>query len=60
MAKRKSIIMGRDGARSFCVEMALNRQTFIAGYLQFVERKHLHTARSFEIGKKTDRAAVHV
>ena len=43
---------GRRCTSSSCGEMALNRQTFIVGYLQFLEGKHLHTAWSFEIGKK--------
>jgi hypothetical protein len=38
----KVIPMGRDGQRGFCGRKALNLQIFIIGYLQFVERKHLH------------------
>jgi len=42
--KFKVIPMGRDGPRGCCGRMALDRQlfVFIVGYLQFVERKHLH------------------
>ena len=35
--------MGRDVPRS-CGKKVLNCQIFITGYLQFVKRKHLHTA----------------
>jgi len=34
--------MGSDVPRGCCGRKALNRQTFVVGYLQFVERKHLH------------------
>jgi len=37
-------IMGRDGSRGSCVKKALNRQIFIVGYLQFVDKKHLLAA----------------
>ena len=57
--KWKSIITGGDGPRCSYGKMTLNRQTFVFGYLQFVERNHLRAARSFRIGKKTDQAAVH-
>jgi hypothetical protein len=35
--------MFRDGPHGFCGKEAFNH-IFIVGYLQFVERKHLHTA----------------
>jgi diaminopimelate epimerase len=34
--------MGRDAPRGSCGEKGLNCQILILGYLQFVERKHLH------------------
>jgi hypothetical protein len=45
VAKWKAIIMGRDGPRGSCGKKALNRQIFTVGYLQFVDRKHLHAAQ---------------
>ena len=33
-----------DGRRGSCGKKALRRQMLIVGYLQFVERKHLHAA----------------
>ena len=42
--KWKAIVMGRDGPRGSCGKMVLNRQIFIIGYLQFVEREHLQAA----------------
>jgi len=37
------ITMGTDGTPGSCGKKALNCQILV-GYLQFVERKHLHTA----------------
>ena len=37
--KWKAIIMGRIGPRVSCVKMVSNRQIFIVGYLQFVDRQ---------------------
>jgi CO dehydrogenase/acetyl-CoA synthase beta subunit len=38
------IFMGTDRPHGSCGKKALNHQIFIIGYLQFVERKHLHAA----------------
>jgi len=35
--------MGRDGPLDFCGKKVLNHQIFFVSYLQFVERKLLHT-----------------
>jgi hypothetical protein len=64
--KWKKVIIARGGPRGSCGKKALNRQIFIARYLHFVDRKHLHAAlfswlRSFNSvsGKETTQAAVH-
>ena len=55
--------MGSAVPRGCCGRKALNRQIFIVGYLQFVERMHLHatlcSTGCFNSGKKTGQAAVH-
>lgn len=40
VTKLKVIIMGRDGQCGSCGK-TLNQLTFVIGYLQFVERRHL-------------------
>ena len=49
VAKWKSIITGRDRPLCSCVKMAINRQTFTVGYLQFVDRNHLRAVQSFKL-----------
>ena len=44
VAKWKVFITGRDRPCGSCVNKALYCKIFIAGYLQFVERKHLLAA----------------
>jgi len=41
--KWKAIIMARDGPRGSSGK-ELNRQIFIVGHLQIVDRKHMHAA----------------
>jgi len=55
--KWETIIMGRDGQRASSWKKALNCQIFIVGYLQSVERKHLHASAqcSTGYGTSTDR-----
>jgi hypothetical protein len=36
--------MARDGPPGSCGKKALNHEIFIVGFLQFVERQHLHSA----------------
>ena len=56
--------MGKNGSRGFCGKMVLNLQTFIGGFLQFVDRAPAgHTVfklvQSFSSGKEAVRVAVH-
>lgn len=44
VVKWKAIIMGRDKTRGSSGKKALNRQIFVAGYLQSVKTKHLKAA----------------
>ena len=66
VTKWKAIVMGRDEPRGCRGRKVLNRQAFIVGYRQFVERKTAHAGSivfkfvwSFTSGKETAQAAVH-
>jgi hypothetical protein len=59
----RRLSQAEGGRRGSGGKKALRRQLFIVGYLQFVERKHLHAAlcstgyRAFSSGKQTARSA---
>jgi hypothetical protein len=48
-AKWRAIIVGREGPRGSCGNMALDRQIIIVGYLQLVERQHVQAELDTEI-----------
>jgi hypothetical protein len=48
--KMKGDYQAEDGQRGSSAKKALRRQLFTVGYLQFVERKHLHMQHYIQLG----------